>query len=83
MRIVGYADSDHGGCIDTLKCTSGMVLFVNGCAIRWRTERQTSISESTAAAELLALFAWALDAERPRLLLQESLALPLTSVLLN
>ena len=55
--------------------------MVNGCAIKWRTKRQATISNSTTEAELIALNALALDAEWLRLMFGD-LKVPHTGVLL-
>lgn len=72
-KLIGYADADFAGCSDTRKATSGMVIFFNGSAVKWRTKRQPIVSNSTTEAELISLNACALDAEWMRILLTSDL----------
>ena len=50
-KIIGAVDSDLGGCKDSEKSTSGLVLMLNGGAVLWRSTRQTTASTGTAKAE--------------------------------
>ena len=50
-KIVGAVDSDLGGCKDSEKSTSGLVLMLNGGAVLWRSTRQSTASTGTAEAE--------------------------------
>jgi len=50
----GYVDSDWAGCLDTRKSTSGYVLLFNGCAISWKSKRQSVVALSSAEAEFMA-----------------------------
>ena len=50
-KIVGTVDSDLGGCKDTEKSTSGLILMLNGGPIIWRSTRQSTVSTGTAEAE--------------------------------
>jgi hypothetical protein len=52
-------DSDHGGCPDSLKSTSGactQIISASGtnCTLGWRSKRQTVAAPSTAHAEVIA-----------------------------
>ena len=49
--IVGYTDSDYGGCADTIRSTSGYIFLFVGGAISWRSCLQSCTSLSTAEAE--------------------------------
>ena len=44
-------DADLGGCKDTEKSTSGIVLMLNGGPIVWRSTRQTTSSTGTTESE--------------------------------
>ena len=50
-KLIGTVDSDLGGCKDTDKSTSGLVLMLNGGAVIWRSSRQSTVSTGTAEAE--------------------------------
>ena len=50
-KISGAVDSDLGGCKDTEKSTTGLVLMLNGGAVLWRSTRQSTVSTGTAEAE--------------------------------
>lgn len=52
--IVGYTDSDYGGCADTRRSTSGYVFIFAGGAISWRSCLQSCTSSSTTEAEYVA-----------------------------
>ncbi|XP_074377824.1 secreted RxLR effector protein 161-like [Apium graveolens] len=56
LEIIGYLDSDFGGCKDERKSTSGYVYLLDGGAISWRSTKQTLIASSTMAAEYIACF---------------------------
>jgi len=57
-KLVLYADSDHAGCRDTRKSTSGAILMVIGPKTRvvlgYLSKRQTVIATSSAEAETVA-----------------------------
>ena len=50
-KLIGTVDSDLGGCKDSEKSTSGIVLMLNGGPIMWRSTRQSTVSTGTAEAE--------------------------------
>jgi Reverse transcriptase (RNA-dependent DNA polymerase) len=53
IEITGYCDSDFAGDATDSKSTSGYVVFVNGCAVSWKTTKQKSVSTSTVEAEYI------------------------------
>ena len=53
-RLVASVDADLGGCKDTHKSTSGMVVWLNGGAISWSSKKQSTVSTSTTEAEMKA-----------------------------
>jgi len=62
ITITGYADSDHGRCIDTRRSITGyMFLMANG-PISWQSRQQTSVALSSMEAEYMALCAAAQEA---------------------
>ncbi|XP_035231387.1 secreted RxLR effector protein 161-like [Stegodyphus dumicola] len=42
-----YSDADFGGCQETGKSTSGVVILYSGGAISWISQRQTVVATST------------------------------------
>ena len=39
LEVVGYSDSDYGGCLDSLKSTSGFFFMLANGAISWKSEK--------------------------------------------
>ncbi|KAM6560616.1 hypothetical protein CsatA_029855 [Cannabis sativa] len=62
LRVVGYSDSDFGGCVDDLKSTSGYIFTLAGAAISWKSVEQTLITSSTMYAEFVACYGASLQA---------------------
>ncbi|KAJ9538265.1 hypothetical protein OSB04_030998 [Centaurea solstitialis] len=56
LEIVGYSDSDFGGCQDTGRSTLGYVYILAGGAISWKSVKQTLVASSTMAAEFVACY---------------------------
>ncbi|XP_074323341.1 secreted RxLR effector protein 161-like [Apium graveolens] len=56
LEIIGYSDSDFGGCKDERKSTSGYIYLLASGAILWRFSKQTLIASSIMAAEYIACF---------------------------
>lgn len=56
LEVVGYTDSDFGGCVDTRKSTFGYVFVLAGGTISWKSAKQTIIASSTMEAEFVACF---------------------------
>ena len=56
LEVVGYSNSDLGGCLDTGKSTSGYLFLLAGGAVSWRSAKQTYITTSTMQAEFVAVF---------------------------
>nr|CAN69037.1 hypothetical protein VITISV_026270 [Vitis vinifera] len=56
LEVVGYSDSDYGGCLDSLKSTSGFVFMLANGAISWKSEKQSITASSTMEAEFVACF---------------------------
>jgi len=52
--LVGYADADHGGCLDTRRSTTGYIIYYGGGPILWKSKRQTVTSLSTMESEYVA-----------------------------
>ncbi|XP_059591136.1 secreted RxLR effector protein 161-like [Vitis vinifera] len=56
LEVVGYSDSDYGGCLDSLKSTSGFVFMIANGAISWKSEKQSITASSTMEAKFVACF---------------------------
>ena len=54
LEVVGYSNSDYGGCLDSLKSTSGFVFMLANEAISWKSEKQSITASSTMEAEFIA-----------------------------
>ena len=53
-KLIASVDSDLGGCIETHKSTSGLVVFLNGGPISWKSKKQSTNSTATLEAEMKA-----------------------------
>lgn len=49
-----YSDADFGGCIQTGRSTSGVLVTYAGAAVSWLSQRQGSVTDSTTEAEVVA-----------------------------
>ncbi|KAJ9525388.1 hypothetical protein QJQ45_003203 [Haematococcus lacustris] len=50
-QLQDYADADYAGDPDSMRSTSGTVFVLNGAAISWRSQLQTTVAASTTEAE--------------------------------
>jgi hypothetical protein len=55
IQILGYADADWAGCIDTRKSTSGYCFFIGTSLISWRAKKQQTIARSSSEAKYRSL----------------------------
>lgn len=69
--IMGYADADWGGCLDTRRSTTGYVYRTFGGIVSWKSRRQPTVALSTAEAEIMATTDAAKQAVWLRRLLQD------------
>jgi hypothetical protein len=51
--VLGYADADWGGDLDTRRSTTGYVFKVFGGVIAWKSKRQSTVALSTMEAEYM------------------------------
>ena len=51
--LLGYADADWGGCLDTRRSTSGYVFKVFGGVVAWRSKRQPTTALLTMEAKYM------------------------------
>ena len=68
--ILGYADADWGGCLDTRRSTTGYLFQTFGGPVAWMSRRQSTTALPTAEAEYMA----SADATRQAIWLQLLLA---------
>lgn len=52
--VLGYADADWGGCLDTRRSTTGYLFQTFGGTVAWKSRRQQTVANSTAEAEYMA-----------------------------
>lgn len=52
--ILGYADADWGGCLDTRRSTTSYLFKTFGGLVAWKSRRQPTVALSTAEAEIMA-----------------------------
>ncbi|GJU12198.1 retrovirus-related pol polyprotein from transposon TNT 1-94 [Tanacetum coccineum] len=58
FELTAFSDSDHSGCLDSRKITSGGIQFLGGDKlVRWSSKKQDCTSMSTAEAEYVSLSA--------------------------
>ncbi|KAJ9520565.1 hypothetical protein QJQ45_007432 [Haematococcus lacustris] len=50
-QLQGYANADYAGDPDSMRSTSGTVFVLNGAAVSWRSQLQTTVAASTTEAE--------------------------------
>jgi hypothetical protein len=53
--VLGFSDSDWGGCPDTRKSTSAYIFTCGGTAISWASRKQTCVALSSTEAEYVAV----------------------------
>jgi hypothetical protein len=53
VRISGYFDADHAGCLQTRRSTTGIIMFLNGTAVKWYSKRQSTVESSTYGSEIV------------------------------
>ena len=56
LEVIGYTDSDFGGCVDSMKSTSGYIFMMAGGAVSWKSAKQSLVASSTMAAEFVACY---------------------------
>ena len=68
--LLGYADADWGGCLETRRSTTGHTFSWLGGTVSWKSRRQTTMALSSTQAEVLATTDAAKQAEWLRHLVQ-------------
>ena len=54
MKLLGYSNSDWGGCVDDSRSTSGYLFSLGSGCFTWSSKKQETIAQSTAEAEYIA-----------------------------
>ncbi|GJT13385.1 hypothetical protein Tco_0860427 [Tanacetum coccineum] len=57
FELIAYSDTDHAGCKDDCKSTSGGLQFLGGNLVSWSSKKQDCTAMSTAKAEYVSLSA--------------------------
>ncbi|GAW04347.1 retrotransposon Ty1-copia subclass [Lentinula edodes] len=55
LQPYAYVDSDHAGCQDTSRSTSGYVFFMANAPVSWSSKRQATVALSTTESEYIGL----------------------------
>ena len=55
LTIKAFSDSDFAGCADTRSSTTGLIIFISGGPVIWRSRLQSTVVLSTTEAEYNAL----------------------------
>jgi hypothetical protein len=55
IPLVGYADADWGGCPDTQRSTTGVIIQFGGSIVDWSSKRQATVALSSCEAEYMAV----------------------------
>ena len=71
LDIVGFCDSNWGGCLDTRRSTTGYVFMMSGGAVSWCSKRQKSTSQSSCEAEYVAAAQAAMEVAWERAFMEE------------
>ena len=54
-KMIAFSDSDYSGDSEDRRSVSGYVIYINGCAVAWRSKGQKSVSLSSTEAEYKAV----------------------------
>ena len=71
VNVIGYADSDHGRCVDTRRSITGYIFTMSNGPISWQSKQQTSVALSSMEAEYMALCAATQEAMWLRMILTD------------
>ena len=71
VTMTGYADSDHGRCIDTRRSITGYIFLMCNGPISWQSKQQSSVALSSMEAEYMALCAATQEAIWLRMILTD------------
>lgn len=71
LSLIGYADSDWGGCTVSRYSYTGYAFILNGAAIVWKSQKQCTVALSSTEAEYVSMCEAAKEAIYLRSLLSE------------
>jgi hypothetical protein len=54
VKVSGYFDADHAGCLQTRRSTTGILMFLNRTPVKWYSKRQATVESSTYGSEMVA-----------------------------
>jgi len=54
VTLTGFCDSNHNGCVDTSRSTTGYIMKLGGAGISWCSRRQKTVALSSCEAEYMA-----------------------------
>ena len=54
VSLTGYCDSNHNGCVDTSRSTTGYIMKLGGAGVSWCSRRQKTVALSSCEAEYMA-----------------------------
>ena len=57
LHLEAYSDSDWAGCKDTAQSTTGLMVYVGGTLVAWKSKAQRSWAQSATEAEFVAALA--------------------------
>ena len=69
--LVFKVDADHGGCLDTRRSTTGLIMELMGTVVLTMSKRQSSVANSTLKAEMIAIQTACHQIESTKMLLAE------------
>jgi len=55
VQINIFCDAAHATCLATRRSTTGVLIFLNGAAVRWYSKRQNTVETSTFGSEFVAM----------------------------
>ena len=77
LEVKGYCDASYNSCSMSAKSVTGWVTTVGGTALSWKSQKQTTVAQSTAEAEYIAACSVSKECCYLKSILQE-LEFPLT-----
>ena len=70
-ELIGFADANWAGNVDTRCSTTGYIFFLNSGVISWNSKRQTTVATSSTESKYMSLYSATQEAIWLRLLLKD------------